>query len=108
MTRFAVHAALAAAGLAGACALSACVVQPALVGGCPAAPAVQPETIPPPPPSGESQTWQPGHWNYADGQFVWEPGHYIPTGPGHGGWIPGTFAPGPAGPCTWVPAHWVS
>ncbi len=103
MTRFVVRAALTAA-LAGLCALSGCALAP---GGCPAVPAVQAETMPPPPPSGEQQVWEPGHWNYQQNQFFWEPGHYIPYVAGRGGWIPGAFAPGPDGTCNWVPAHWL-
>ena len=108
MTRFAVRAAVMAAGLAGVAPLGGCT-QPLMVNGCPAVPAVQAESVPAPPPTGEVLIWQPGAWNYVNGQFVWEPGHYVVADPGRRAWVGGGFAPGPGiGACNWVPAHWVS
>ena len=103
MTRFASRLACSTMGLTVAGALSGGLVMPAIA--CPRVPDIQVEVMPRPPVSPTQLTWQPGHWNYVDREFVWEPGRYIPSATGQKAWVGGGFTLGPTG-CTWVPAHW--
>ncbi len=71
--------------------------------GYPPVPALREEMIPPPP--RERMLWEPGHWHWNGGQYVWIRGHYIERGRftrwEHGHWeIRG-------GVQVWVPGHWV-
>jgi hypothetical protein len=97
----------------------AAVLSVALLAGCtppeattvtnahPPVPALIPETIPKPPVSAETLIWQPGHWDWTGGGYVWQRGQYVPAA-GHGYlWMQGYWDHTPAG-WTWQPAHWTS
>ena len=73
----------------------------------PPVPAAVAETIPKPPVTSQALMWQPGHWDWTGGGYVWARGQYVPAA-GHGNmWTPGWWSPGAAG-WTWQPAHWSS
>lgn len=91
-------------------ALSACAVPPANMAAgpnpYPMPPAVQIETIPPPPLSADAQIWQPGHWDWTGAAYAWTPGRWVARA-GHGAqWQPGYWTVA-NGAWTWVPPHWV-
>jgi hypothetical protein len=65
---------------------------------------------PPPPPRFERHAvregfaYENGHWNRAEGRWVWVPGRYVAATPGHR-WIAGHWRMGPQGRM-WVEGHW--
>ena len=82
--------------------LAACTAQ---APGPPMPPALPAETIPLPPVSEQSLTWQPGDWVYFDGSYRYEPGHFVPAA-GHGAsWVFGHWV-GAQGQYAWVPGSW--
>lgn len=73
----------------------------------PPVPPVVAEAIPKPPVTSRALMWQPGHWDWTGGGYVWARGQYVPAA-GHGNmWTPGWWAHDDAG-WTWQPAHWSS
>lgn len=84
------------------------------LGGCattaasppPPPPPPQAEVRPLPPVSAQALVWQPGHWTWANGGFVWEAGRYVPAAGHSTEWQPGYWAQ-TAGGWTWRPAHWM-
>jgi WXXGXW repeat (2 copies) len=65
------------------------------------------EPLPKPPVTGEALMWQPGHWDWNGGGYVWARGQYVPAR-GHGNlWVPGWWSRSDAG-WSWQPAHWTS
>jgi hypothetical protein len=92
-----------ALGLAAGCA----VQQPQVGNPYPPAPPLTAEIIPKPPVSAEALIWQPGHWDWSGGGYVWAIGQYVPAA-GHGNlWVQGWWSFGPGG-WIWQPAHWTS
>ncbi len=93
--------------------LAAPLLLAALMAGCaaqenpnPPIPPAQTETRPLPPVAAEPLMWQPGHWDWTGGSYVWEPGEYVPAA-GHGAnWLAGFWQHTDAG-WVWQPAHWV-
>jgi hypothetical protein len=80
---------------------------------------VVPSSAPPPPPPLQAEVmskppvtttpllWQPGHWDWTGGGYVWQPGEYVPSA-GHGNmYMPGFWAATPDGRWVWQPAHWM-
>lgn len=98
------HLALAGVALL---ALGACSVQQD-VAACPKPPERKAEVIPKPPISEQVMLWQPGHWDYSNGNYIWAPGQWIPRGNRSGQWFDGYWTRDAApSPCHWVPAHWL-
>ncbi|HEX3347199.1 MAG TPA: hypothetical protein VHS58_03755 [Acetobacteraceae bacterium] len=90
-------------------ALSGCVTAvPTTVAGpnpYPAPPAVQVETVPPPPVSGDSLIWQPGHWDWTGTAYVWTAGQWVSRASHGAVWQQGYWTV-VNGVWTWVPPHW--
>ena len=95
--------------------LAAGVVALGLLAGCavtganpnPPVPDLLPDPKPMPPVSGEPLIWQPGHWNWGGGGYVWAPGQWVPAA-GHGAlWMPGYWVPSSGG-WAWQAPHWTS
>lgn len=89
-------------------ALAGCVVPPpnANMSPYPPIPPPQAETVPKPPVSEQPLTWQPGHWDWNGGGYVWAPGQWVSRA-GHGAmWQDGYWSFN-NGSWVWVPAHWV-
>lgn len=96
--------ALAGAALLG---VAGCTLQQD-VGSCPVPPTRRVESIPKPPVSEQVQLWQPGHWDYSNGNYAWVPGQWVPRGNKSGEWFDGYWTRDAApSPCRWVPAHWL-
>ncbi len=75
------------------------------VPGAPTPPPLPAETIPLPPVSDQSLTWQPGDWVYFGGSYRYDAGRFVPAA-GHGGsWIFGHWV-GAQGQYAWVPGGW--
>jgi WXXGXW repeat (2 copies) len=92
-----------ALGLAAGCT----VQQPQVGNPYPPVPPLTAEIIPKPPVSAEALIWQPGHWDWGGGGYVWVNGQYVPAA-GHGNlWVQGWWSFGPGG-WIWQPAHWTS
>jgi hypothetical protein len=89
------------AALAVALSASACVVEPA--NPYPPPPALQTEVVAPPV---VGQVWEPGHWQWNGGAYVWVRGHYIVRAVGVTHWEHGHWAM-QGGTWVWVPGHWV-
>jgi hypothetical protein len=89
------------AALAMAVGVAACVVEP--VNPYPAPPPLQAEVVPAAPPG---QFWEPGHWHWNGGAYVWIPGHYIVRAAGVTHWEHGHWA-NRGGTWVWIPGHWV-
>ena len=71
----------------------------------PVPPPLPAESIPLPPVSEDELIWRPGDWQYVDGSYRFDPGHYEPRG-SHGTlWTRGHWA-GPAAHAVWVPGAW--
>ena len=97
---------LALAGVA-LLALGGCSLQQD-VAACPVPPARRTEVIPKPPVSEQVQLWQPGHWDYSNGGYVWVAGQWVLRGNKSGQWFDGYWTRDAApSPCHWVPAHWL-
>ncbi len=66
-------------------------------------PPLRAEVIPVHPP-GPRMVWEPGHWNFERGEYVWIPGRYIPAHRfhrfAHGHWVMR------GGVQVWEPGHW--
>ena len=73
--------------------------------GVPVVPPLPAETIPLPPVSDESLTWQPGDWTYFGGSYRYEPGHYVPARGHSAAWLFGHWV-GAQGQYGWVPGGW--
>ena len=85
--------------------LAAC--NPAATPPYPPVPALLADPMPKPPVTGEQLLWQPGHWDWNGGGYVWAPGQYVPAA-GHGAfWMPGWWDV-TNGLWHWEPAHWVA
>lgn len=99
-------AALGAAVLAAGCAAS-----PApKVAACPTLPSkrlsARPEPLPPV--SAQPLTLQPGHWDWADGNYVWTQPEWVPRhDAGVPIWQDGFWTPD-GGACVWNPGHFVA
>ena len=65
-------------------------------------PQVLEEAVPPSP--GPRMMWEPGHWHWNGGGYVWIPGHYIRAWR-HAHFVPGHWADR-RGAWVWVPSHW--
>ena len=87
--------------------LSGCAAQaPSASGPYPQVPPPRAETIPKPPVTAIPLLWEPGHWDWIGGGYVWRPGRYVPRD-GHGNmFMPGWWRPTGSG-YEWVPAHWL-
>ena len=73
----------------------------------PPVPPLRPEVMDKPPVTTTPLIWQPGHWDWAGGGYVWVPGDFVPSA-GHGNlWMPGYWANTPDGGWSWQPAHWM-
>ena len=89
--------------------IAGCTTTPPLYDGnpYPPVPPLAAEVIPKPPVTGEQLLWQPGHWDWSGGGYVWARGEYVPAA-SHGNlWMPGWWSRTDAG-WTWQPAHWTS
>jgi len=72
----------------------------------PPVPPLKPEVMGKPPVTTTPLIWQPGHWDWNGGGYVWMPGAFVPSA-GHGNmWMPGYWENGEGG-WTWQPAHWM-
>ncbi len=81
--------------------MAACTAQPPY----PAVPALRTEAVPKPPVTTEQVVWQPGHWDWSGGGYIWSPGQYVPVA-GHGlNWRPGWWSLSD-GMWHWEPPHW--
>jgi hypothetical protein len=98
----------AAATLLAITLLGACTPQSQAGGNpYPPVPPLVAEVIPKPPVAGEQLVWQPGHWAWSGGGYIWARGQYVPAA-GHGNlWMQGWWSQTAAG-WTWQPAHWTS
>ena len=65
-------------------------------------PQLREEVVPPPP--GPRMMWEPGHWHWNGGGYVWTPGHYIRAWR-HAHFVPGHWAER-RGAWVWIPSHW--
>jgi hypothetical protein len=73
----------------------------------PPVPPLQAELMGKPPVTATPLIWQPGHWDWTGGGYVWVPGDFVPSA-GHGSlWMPGYWANTPDGGWSWQPAHWM-
>ena len=67
----------------------------------------------PPPPQVETPAqppsplavWQPGHWSWSGGQYVWIAGHYVQRPTPTANWVPGYWQQGPNG-WVWTEGRW--
>ena len=88
---------LASAGLLAGCTLGGSPYPPV--------PPLMAETMAKPPVTATPLIWQPGHWDWTGGGYVWQPGQFVPS-EGHGNmWMPGYWAQTDGG-WAWQPAHW--
>lgn len=98
-----------AAALAGAVALLAgCATQPGTTAMSAPPPVPPPRTdpIPMPPVTATPLIFQPGHWDWNGGGYIWQPGEYVPR-EGHGSlYMPGYWAQSKSG-WQWLPPHWL-
>ncbi len=72
----------------------------------PAPPPMPAETIPMPPVSEDALIWQPGHWDWTGGGYIWREGRWVPRGEHGTQWMPGYWAR-EGGVWNWMPAHWL-
>ena len=88
---------LASAGLLAGCGLEGNPYPPV--------PPLRAETMAKPPVTVTPLIWQPGHWDWTGGGYVWQPGQFVPS-EGHSNmWMPGYWAKTEGG-WVWQPAHW--
>lgn len=90
--------------------LTGCAAPPRIVQMvCPTLPskAVTPHPDPLPPISNRAQVMQPGHWNWVDGNYVWEgPAWVLPPHLPPVIWTDGFWTPNGGG-CAWTPGHFL-
>jgi hypothetical protein len=88
--------------------LAACQTVETQAGACQVAPPPRSEERPKPPVSEDEQLWQPGHWDWTGGSYVWRPGAWILRASGSNLWMDGHWQRDTLPqPCFWVPAHWL-
>jgi hypothetical protein len=63
------------------------------------------EEGPPPPPPGPRYVWEPGHWHWMHGGYVWIGGRYVVRDRHWHDYVPGEWVRRGPG-WVWVPAHW--
>jgi hypothetical protein len=100
-------AALAAATAAGIC--GSAFAQTSTVIIAPSAPLpAQLETMPPPPSSIPTMSWQSGHWAWNGGAWVWDEGHYVQAPQAQAVWEPGHWEQQASGGYVWIDGRWRS
>ena len=88
--------------------LAGCSTLQENAGACPVPPAPKREDIPKPPVSETEQIWQPGFWEYSNGNYSWRPGSWIKRDGRGNQWMDGYWDRASVpGPCKWNPPHWM-
>jgi hypothetical protein len=64
-----------------------------------------PQVESPPAPPSPLAVWQPGHWRWSGGQYVWVPGRYVQRPTSSANWVPGYWQQGPNG-WIWTEGRW--
>ena len=90
--------------------LSGCAAQPRVVQTtCPTLPGkvatLRPDPLPPI--SNKTLVMQPGHWDWVDGNYLWEgPAWVLPPHPAPVIWVDGSWTPNGGG-CVWTQGHFL-